>query len=196
MAFSALYIDLAIKHNQLAEDYTNIGEEVSTLKGELARIEQLYKLARGPNKEYPSNIVLAFGYWFSYHQDLNLTSGKPFICVYVPDDDLTFEIYVEAISVESIKPHLTIQKGTPYMSEPIPDLFIGPYLQRFQSFTFDAPSAGWYTVSLVGHITPSLSGGSPGSGWSIGGNLYNVNARVRVLRVKEAVLFGVGAGSY
>jgi hypothetical protein len=196
IAFSTLYIDLTIKHDKLEEDYTNQSQETSTLKKELAQIEHLHNLAKGPNNEYTSyNLVLAYSYWFNYYQDSNHTSGNPYICVYIPDDNLTFELFVEAITTETINPHLTIQKGTPDMDEPLPDLFIGPYVERFHSFTFNAPSAGWYTVSLVGHITPNFQGPGSGGSWHIGGNLYEINAQLRILRSNEAVLFGIGAGS-
>ncbi len=195
ISLSALCINLALRNERLGEDYKKISDEASILRREIAQMEKLLDIAKGPNREYTSgNLVLSYCYWFSFYQDSNHTSGKPYVCVYIPEDSLEIELFVEAISASSTRSHLSIQKGTPDMDEPIPDLFVRSCEERFNSFTFDAPSAGWYTVSLVGHITPNFDSPGPGGSYVVEGNLYEVNAQLRVLRSQEAILFGVGSG--
>jgi hypothetical protein len=193
---AVLYIDLASRHGKLEGDYTAASVEASSLRAKLSQVDSLLATARGPNGEYTSpNLVLAYSYWFSYYDsnDSNRTSGKPYVCLYVPEANSTIEVYVESIIVGSNTSHFTIQDGTPEMDKPIPDLFTGTYVGRFNSFNFSVPSVGWYTVSLVGHVTPNFDSPGPGGSWIIDGSYYELEAQLRVIRSGQASLFAVGA---
>ncbi len=96
---ATLYIDLVSRHSNLERDYAATIDEEASLSAKLSQIERLLDVDRGPNEEYASpNLLLTYSYWFNYYfsNDSNRTSGKPYVCLYVPDDNSTVEINVDS----------------------------------------------------------------------------------------------------